>query len=141
MTERGIPNWWGNAQKMEALVRARCQYSSDAKALKACGIGKNAGTTLYDVIAWGRGEWTPPDADALETKLAQTFTALWEEARTRGPRPTRGRGGTRKRTPMKASAIETLQTRFNLIGSEWDLQDFGPQRPANGAAHETQPLA
>ena len=126
---RRLPRWWGDAKKMEALVRARPQYSSDAKTMKACGIvHKRDVSALYDVIAWGRGEWIPPHADPLETGLAETFTLLWEEARKRGPAKTRRPKPERRRIP--APELETLQTRLNKVGSEWDLQDIGRQRAA-----------
>ena len=121
----GLPSWWGNAQKMEALVRARPQYSSDAKALRACGVKSNNG--LYAVLAWGRGTWKPERADPLETGLAETFTLLWEEARERAPKMRRP---DRWRKRIGAAALENLQTRLNRIGSEWDLGDIGGQRRA-----------
>ena len=117
--QRSIPRWWSNPQKIEALLRARPQYSSDAKAFKACGLTANAATQLYDLLAWGKGEWEgPQDASPAEKAVVKTFARLWVKARERSPG--RGHGGGYNRKAMKAAAASALQGRLMALEGEWD---------------------
>ena len=114
--KRRLPTWWGDAKKMEALLRARRQYPSDRATARAVGISRQSERHLYNVLAWGRGEWAGPEsATEAERALAESFAVLWLMAREAAPK-----AAPRKRKPLADASAKAILARLEAVGSEWD---------------------
>ena len=124
-----VPGWWGNLEKMEALLRTRAHCSSDVEAFRVCGLTNSKGSTLPSisaVLAWGRGDWTPPGVSKAESDLAETFSLLWLEAREKGTGPKRRPAV----PPMPAKKREAVQSLLSKIGKEWNVAALKPSADA-----------